>query len=100
MIRYKIKITKDHSTVLARYEISAPVGGELIASFSLYINGENIITGDVANNTKLTSTKFYRLQSADKDCSVSFALSGGSGWSVDGTDVLRGGHDDEAEFSN
>ena len=44
MVKYEIYVTKDHSTVVVDYRLGTDIGQtELIADFSVFVDGKNII---------------------------------------------------------
>jgi hypothetical protein len=102
VVSYKITVSKDLEMVTARYHLEVPAGGlELIASFSLYVDGEDIIKETASGNTVFSGTAFHKLKDETKDVPVNFAISSNTGWTVDGSDILRGGHPfDDSGFSN
>ncbi len=101
MVKYSIKLNKDHGQVAVHYDLSVPVGGvELIAEFSVYIDGKNVIEESASGNTRFFGTVYAKID-GDKDIPVAFSIASSTGFSTNGDDVLRAGHPfDDAEFSN
>jgi hypothetical protein len=102
MVKYKITVTKDLEMVTVRYNLEVPVGGaELIADFSVFIDGKDVIKESASGNTKFFGTAFAKLHDETKDVPVNFSITSNIGFSADGADVLRAGHPfDDAGFSN
>ena len=102
MVKYKITVNKDLEMVTVHYNLEVPVGGqELIADFSVFVDGKDIIEESASGNTKFFGTAFAKLANETKDVSINFSITSNIGFSADGADVLRGGHPyDDAGFSN
>ena len=102
MVKYKITVNKDMEMVTVHYNLEVPAGGqELIADFSVFIDGKDVIEESASGNTKFFGTTFAKLADETKDVPVNFSITSNVGFSADGADVLRGGHPfDDASFSN
>jgi hypothetical protein len=102
MVKYKITVNKDLEMVTVHYNLEVPVGGqELIADFSVFIDGKDVIEESASGNTKFFGTAFAKLANPEQDAAVNFAISSNTDFKADGADVLRGGHPfDDAGFSN
>jgi hypothetical protein len=102
MVNYRIKLSKNHNEVKVEYALDVPVGGnELIASLSIYVDGENVMEQDASGNTKFTGAVFHHLSNEMTDHSVSFAISSSTGWMDSGSDKLRGERPfDDVTFQN
>ena len=82
------------------YSLSTVIGEDLIASFVVYVNGSDVIVGDVSGNSDFTG-EVFTVADDSKDIPVSFAISSSSGWTANGSDTLRGDHPfDDTTFSN
>lgn len=92
-MKYQIDIEKDRNNVSIRYDITTtPGGAELIATFQVYIDGEETVKDNAANNTRFFGTIFTKLEDDSKDVSVSFSLTSNTGFQASDTDTLRGEH--------
>jgi|SRR5208337_4401352 len=102
MVKYKITVSKDLEMVTVHYDLKVPVGGnELIADFSVFVDGKNVIGEKASGNTKFFGTAFAKLKDETKDCPVNFSITSNTDFSASGSDTLRGGHPfDDAGFSN
>jgi hypothetical protein len=102
-IRYNIRSEKDGPTVSVTYDLTVPVGGPaLIASFSLAVDGKELIdqTRWVPGQVRFNGTQFTQLQHPDNDVAVAFSISSNEGWTAANSDVLRGERRfDEVVFS-
>jgi hypothetical protein len=103
-IRYQIKCEKDGRDVKAIYDLTVPVGGpSLIASFSLTVDGKELIDQNlwVRGQVRFDGAKFIQLEDKDKNAAVAFSISSNEGWFAADNDVLRGEKRfDEVSFSN
>ena len=102
MVKYKITVNKDLEMVTVRYDLSTEMGGaELIADFSVFIDGKDVITESASGNTKFFGTAFAKIHDETKDVAVNFTVTSNTDFKADGADILRGGHPfDDASFSN
>ncbi len=102
MVKYKITIAKDHRTVTVHYNLEVPVAGnELIADFSVFVDGKNAIEENASGNTRFFGTAFTKLENETEDCSVNFSITSNTDFSASGSDTLRGDHPyDDASFLN
>jgi hypothetical protein len=103
-IQYQISCEKDGPTVKATYDLVVPVGGPaLIASFSLTVDGKELIDQPhwISGQTRFNGTLFTQLDHPDKDVTVAFSISSNEGWNAADSDVLRGEKRfDEVSFAN
>ncbi len=103
-IQYQISCEKDGPTVKATYDLIAPVGGTaLIASFSLTVDGKELIdqTHWISGQARFNGTHFTQLDHPDKDVTVAFSISSNEGWNAADNDILRGEKRfDEVSFDN
>jgi hypothetical protein len=102
-IRYNIRSEKDGANVNVTYDLRVPVGGPaLIASFSLAVDGKELIdqTHWVPGQVQFSGTQFTQLQHPESDVTVAFSISSNEGWTAANSDVLRGERRfDEVVFS-
>jgi hypothetical protein len=92
-IRYQIRCEKDGPTVKATYDLIVPVGGPaLIASFSLAVDGKELIDQVhwVPGQVRFNGTQFTQLDHPDKNVTVAFSISSNEGWNAADSDTLRG----------
>jgi hypothetical protein len=101
-IRYQIVVEKDGANVKATYDLSVPEGGSaLIATFSLKVDGKELIDPWIPGQTRFNGTQFTTLAHPDQDAVVSFAITSNEGWSAADSDMLRGSKRfDDVTFSN
>ena len=103
-IRYQIRCEKDGPTVKATYDLIVPVGGPaLIASFSLTVDGKELIDQVhwVPGQVRFNGTQFTQLDQPDKNVTVAFSISSNEGWNAADSDILRGEKRfDEVSFDN
>ncbi len=103
-IQYQISCEKDGPTVKAAYDLIVPAGGPaLIASFSLAVNGKELIdqTHWISGQTRFNGTRFAQLDHPDKDVTVAFSISSNEGWNAADSDILRGEKRlDQVSFDN
>lgn len=102
MVTYAIKFSKDLELVTVEYHLETPHGStDRISDLSLYVNGKDVFTKNASGNTNLFGTELVTLPDETKDVEVGFAISDVTGWTVSGSDTLRGGHPfDDASFQN
>jgi hypothetical protein len=102
-ILYNIRSEKDGANVKVTYDLRVPVGGPaLIASFSLAVDGKELIdqTHWVPGQVQFNGTHFTQLQHPENDVTVAFSISSNEGWTAANSDVLRGERRfDEVVFS-
>ncbi len=92
-ILYNIRSEKDGANVKVTYDLRVPVGGPaLIASFSLAVDGKELIdqTHWVPGQVQFNGTHFTQLQHPENDVTVAFSISSNEGWTAANSDVLRG----------
>src|SRR5579859_467365 len=103
-IQYQIRCEKDGASVKASYDLQVPVGGTaLIASFSLVVDGKELIdqTRWILGQVRYNGTQFTQLDHPDKDVTVAFSISSNEGWTAADTDILRGDKRfDDVSFGN
>ena len=103
-IRYQIRCEKDGSSVRASYDLQVPDGGSaLIASFSLKVDGKELIDQEhwIPGQVRFNGTQFTQLSEANKDVTVAFSISSNEGWNAADTDILRGDRVlDDVSFGN
>jgi hypothetical protein len=103
-ISYQIRCDKDGASVNASYDLQVPVGGPaLIASFSLNVDGKELIdqTHWFPGQARYNGTQFAQLNHPDKDVTVAFSISSNEGWTAADTDILRGDRRfDDVSFRN
>jgi hypothetical protein len=103
-IQYQISCEKDGPTVKAIYDLIVPVGGPaLIASFSLAVDGKELIDQAhwISGQARFNGTRFTQLDHQDKDVTVAFSISSNEGWNAADSDILRGEKRfDEVSFDN
>jgi hypothetical protein len=101
MVKYEIYVTKDHSTVVVDYRLGTDIGQtELIADFSVFVDGKNIITSPASGCSIFTGSESAVIDEA-RDVPVAFAVSSNTGWTANGEDTLRKDHPfDSSRFSN
>jgi len=99
---YAIKVEKDGANVIATYDLSVRVAGpELLSSFQLMVEGKNLITDFTPGQQRYNGATAYVLAKPENDAPVFFSISTSAGWTTNGQDVLRGGHDrDDATFQS
>ena len=102
-IRYNIRSEKDGAHVKVTYDLRVPVGGPaLIASFSLAVDGKELIdkTHWVPGQVQFNGMEFTQLQHPENDATVAFSISSNEGWTTADRAVLRGERRfDEVVFS-
>jgi hypothetical protein len=102
-ILYNIRSEKDGANVKVTYDLRVPVGGPaLIASFSLAVDGKELIdqTHWVPGQVQFNGTHFTQLQHPENDVTVAFSISSNEGWTAANSDVLSGERRfDEVVFS-
>jgi len=100
-MKYMIDIEKEDASIAVHYDLSVPVGGaELIATFQVWIDGEQVITEKASGNTRFFGTAYTKLRDDTKDTPVAFELTSTQGFEATDTDKLRGGKRyDSVEFS-
>jgi len=102
-ILYNIRSEKDGANVKVTYDLRVPVGGPaLIASFSLAVDGKELIdqTHWVLGQVQFNGTHFTQLQHPENDVTVAFSISSNEGWTAANSDVLSGERRfDEVVFS-
>ena len=103
-IQYQIRYEKDGPTVKATYDLIVPVGGTaLIASFSLAVDGKELIdqTRWIFGQARFNGTQFTQLAHPDNEVTVAFSISSNEGWNAADNDILRGNKRfDEVSFDN
>ena len=102
-IRFNIRSEKDGANVKVTYDLRVPVGGPaLIASFSLAVDGKELIdkTHWVPGQVQFNGMQFTQLQHPENDATVSFSISSNEGWIAANSAVLLGARRlDEVVFS-
>jgi hypothetical protein len=97
---YTIQVTKDHAQVAATWDISVD-NPELIASFTLNVEGKPLDTKCSSGNSQCKGAAQATLSKPDQDCSVSFVITTNAPEEKHGDDVLRGNRTfDDVEFEN
>ena len=103
-VKYRIKCEKDDKDITASYDLTVPVGGSaLIASFSLKVEGQELIDQDqwVPGQTQFNGNQSAQLKHPSKDATVAFSISTNEGWTATDSDTLSGQRRfDDASFSN
>ena len=103
-IRFNIRSEKDGANVKVTYDLRVPVGGPaLIASFSLAVDGKELIdkTHWVPGQVQFNGMQFTQLQHPENDATVAFSISSNEGWIAANSAVLRGERRfDEVVFSD
>ena len=102
-IRYNIRSEKDGANVKVTYDLRVPVGGPaLIASFSLAVDGKELIdkTHWVPGQVQFNGIQFTQLQHPENDATIAFSISSNEGWIAANSAVLLGARRlDEVVFS-
>ena len=103
-VHYRIRCEKDGSSVKAIYDLQVPDGGPaLLASFSLEVDGKELIDQDhwIPGQVRFNGTQFTQLTDASKDVTVAFSISSNEGWNAADSDILRGDRVlDDVSFGN
>jgi hypothetical protein len=103
-IQYQISCEKDGPAVKATYDLILPVGGPaLIASFSLTIDGKELIDQAhwISGQARFNGTQFTQLDHPEKDVTVAFSISSNEGCNAADSDILLGEKPfDEVSFDN
>src|SRR5260370_17191142 len=92
-IRYNIRSEKDGANVNVTYDLRVPVGGPaLIASFSLAVDGKELIdqTHWVPGQVQFSGTQFTQLQHPENDATVAFSIPTTEAWTPATTTSLPG----------
>lgn len=103
-VNYRIRCEKDGKDVKATYDLTVPVGGPaLIASFSLKVEGKELIDQDqwIPGQTRFNGTQSTKLENPDENATVAFSISTNEAWTAADSDILRGQKRfDDVSFSN
>ena len=101
-LRYKITVSKDHAQVTAAWDIALDMSDEeLIASFSLTIEGKPLDTQCSGGNKACKGAAYATLTNPDADCPVTFVIATNKPDEQNDSDELRGDRAyDVVEFSS
>jgi len=90
-LTYTIELSKDHAQVTAKWKISTEIDDtELIASFTLTVEGKALATQCSGGNKACTGATNTTLAKPTEDCPVTFAITTNGDEEAHGDDTLRG----------
>jgi hypothetical protein len=90
-LHYKIGVSKDHAQVTANWDISVEMSDtELIASFTLTIDGKVLNTQCSGGNKACKSADYATLSNPSADCPVTCVITTNQSYVQNGSDILRG----------
>jgi|SRR5579864_6053683 len=91
-VKYRIEVFKDGREITAKFAVQVTDMGstELLSSFHLNVENQNLVSDFAAGQKEFTGTRFFTLKASDADAAVSFDIASNEAWSDSGTDILRG----------
>ena len=100
-LHYTIAVNKDHAQVTATWNIAVDTAGtELIANFTLTVEGKNLDTQCSKGNKACNGASYAILAKPADDCPVSFVITTNGPEVENDSDVLRGDRTyDDVSFS-
>jgi len=100
-LRFKIKVSKDGARATGQWDVSVDMSGtDLIADFTLTVEGKNLNTRCAGGNKECRGADFVTLSNPAEDCDVTFVITTNLPEERHGDGFLRGGHRfDDCDFS-
>jgi hypothetical protein len=102
-VKYRIEVYKHGQEITAKYDVRVTdiASTELLSSFHLSVDGQNVVSDFIAGQKQFTGTRFSTLKKSDEDATVSFDISSNQRWTDSGSDILRGVRlRDDCSFKN
>src|SRR5271157_1811765 len=91
-VKFQIRVDKEGANVTADYDVSVTdmLSTELLTSFHLNVEGENLVPDFHPGQKAFTGARHYLLKKPDQDALVTFDIASNVPWKDSGSDTLRG----------